>query len=903
MHAAANVNVTNASASPPVAEPQSCAFAAPFPTPRTPPASGKRCVVRPMLLQRRGHTPNGSLSASSGNSARKSPAQQDSAAAELDEVDGGAVARPRRPSPHCTVVSGRYPSDVGDAAHGPTYRPHSPPSSADGGRYEGAAVDEEALVESGLGAGSVAVTSPTRPTAPQMSPLSASHSRTAPDTRGEAGGGGAAAVAVAAQTAAARPAVTPSLATCTSELSFSMAPNSSASSSFYGTLAGPPPRRGQAAAPYLTSTPAPPVAGAEGKAVPLLLRTALSTPTIADDAATPTTSRSVSRFLSSGAALPGPHPPLGALLPSGPTSIGSVTPVSSNRSSAHPSFVRSAGSLRGGPPAPGPASVGHAVNGRVLGSPLGARRPDLGTRRTTFQRSTSSMSLSDANAGRAAPLSGHVTDESSDGAAVRGPQRRPSATLPAEMRSFVLGQYRTLQREVAAQPAPVLEVVDVSAPDFQHIRVATCPVHSKAAKRARLKAEEEGRLRVLQQQHHDLEVIRNGGREQVGQNMKSSFVLAGSLSKLRARTRPVLGSGSGATDRSRTSMELSMSGTEVLAGSPAASFLGSPDEHNATALYGGSVTPERGSDEAAPLQSPGGGGAEAWHASKAFMPATGGRGASQRPQSARNVNKNGMKGEAIVVAVLPDSDDDEGGTTTACPTRGNCAVAAAKRDSGAAAKQAGERLASQPQRRPSSAAPALGRRPRGGGDSTSSDDETCFSFNTHRSRRVGNAPSLSSTQPLDTAAPAAAPRTAQCSDAAALSPDAPSRSHSRATTALLPDCDSSDSDDAGTSESCCHCCPCRRPENFLALCRTSSHSATSQVWPDRSDAVGDAVDEAAAPTAPQPGRSATSAAGREATPIGGSAPVEVEDLEMSDDDDEPTLSMQSFRRASIQRVR
>ncbi|CAJ1992379.1 hypothetical protein conserved [Leishmania donovani] len=596
--------------------------------------------------------------------------------------------------------------------------------------------------------------------------------------------------------------------------------------------------------------------------------------------------------------------------------MGSVTPLSSNRSSTHPSFMRPpsvtrSGGEQGSIKVPGglrqisgggkgksspTGGIAHAVNGRVLCSPHGARRPDLGSRRTTFQRSTSNLSLPEASSSGGAPPPSDLGEWSS-GAAVRkdtaSARPPPSSSMPKEMHSFILSQYRTLQRDVLSLPAPQQSVYpDVTSVDFQHIKRATCSKHSKAAKKA-LKAQEEVRLRALQQQHHDMEVIRNGGREHVGQSMKSSVVLAGSLSKLRARTRSSLG----------------RSAATALGASPATSLvIGSPDECSVTALYpgdgSGRATPEK--HDAAQSQTPER-EREAWHASKAFMASNAPAGAQRHGRQSRSVNKNRMKGEEIVVAIALDSEDEEdvdASTTSNAETWRRSRVdqphrsahvsstALGELSSDTATKCAGERLVSQPQRRRGAAASkrCAERHVHSSSSSSSRNEEGCFPCKQQRGSRVRSAPSPSSALPLELCSPPVASRSGSRASLSAHALDS-SHHHSNATTALLAHSSSESDDGEDAADECCHCCPCKRPKNFFALCRTSSQSAASLVWrgEKRNVAAGAMQEE-------KPSSTAISRASPD------DSQFVVEDLEDSDED-EPTLSMQSFRRANIQRIR
>ncbi|GET92135.1 hypothetical protein, unknown function [Leishmania tarentolae] len=717
-----------------------------------------------------------------------------------------------------------------------------------------------------------------------------------------------------------------------SSLSTNTAYNSSASSSFYGASASTSRTagagRGHATTPSLFSSALPHGTQAcngngsrsgtntEAKVVPLLLRTWLTTHTTGEELGSPAaTLRPAPRNLVSRQSLAVPQAPIGALPPSGATSMGSVTPVSSNRSSDHPSFTRPPsvtltsgeqgsikvpGGLRsisgsgGGNDKGSPtAGIVRAINGRVLCFPHGARRPDIGARRTTFQRSNSNLSGTETSLSRGALPPSDSCEDSSGVAVAKGialpPPPPPPPSIPKEMQSFILSQYRTLQRDVISLPvAPQSVDDDVTTADFQHIKKTTCSKHSKAAKKA-LKAQEEVRLRALQQQHHDMEVIRNGGREQVGQNMKSSVLLAGSLSKLRARTRSSLGRGT----------------ATGLGASPATSFIGSPEECSADALYpGNSPCPaalER--NDAAELQAPER-APEAWHTSKAFMAWDGPTGVQRHGLPSRSLSKCRMKGEGIVMEMVLDSEDEEDADSNASSyveTRrqshvGQCHrsahVGSAGMDelsSNTATKRAGERLASQPQRRRGAAA-SLKCSEGDSHSSSSSNEECCFSFNQQRSSRMRSTSPVSPTQPLEFLSP---PVTSGSEPRASLSTHAHGRSHYpfNAMTPFLAhnysECDGYDD----VEDECCHCCPCKRPKNFFALCRTNSHSAASLLWRgDKQNLSAKDVQEEK----------------QSSMDISFTNPdcnqFVVEDLEDSDED-EPMLSMQSFRRANVRRIR
>jgi ribonuclease HI len=799
-----------------------------------------------------------------------------------------------------------------------------------------------------------------------------------------------------------------SLTSYPSNLSSSPQANSSASSSFAGISSlSKPGNPAEAPTGPKLSSPSTALAGVggasaggtglNGRPAPPLLRSSLSTPTLNEEGNPSSVSSLTYRTNCNGPVISpqlriGPTPPH---IPSSTTSVtsGGATPLSSGRSSARLSFLRmvaptsttsptqtlSALSVNpplkeGGGAAPLPrngsssnistSGAMRAVNGRVLASPHGARRPGLSGRRTTFDRTASVTSLTES------PLS--VFRKKGEGGEEVGStfERDVTATLAdraepvltKEMRSFVLGQYRTLQREVlslptiAEKPAPAVAAAapvqtDVSAADFVHIKKATCSRHSKAAKRAELKRQEEERLRALQQQHHDMEIIRNGGREQIGLNMKSSTVLAGSLSKLRSRQKSCLAASS--MERACSSLDRTISAAFESEESPFASL----EDAEVTALYGGSPFSSSSPKKVAPQPSESGavknngaagattaasagGEAEAWHSSKFFMAArtvsAAGGAATLSPdnRSRRTVNKNGMKGEAIVVAVVPDSDDDDSdddsgrwsahltrtkGSTGRTLANGSAGFkdVAPPATAGDSAKRAGERLPSQQRRNsqtmqqqrgtPPSSSCLLHMTPRGDGSSdSSSDDDACFSFNKLRSQRLRSALSLSSTQPLDLKSSSSTQAPALSSPpTCAHSPDRVDQRHGRPVNTSKESSSDVSGDEGVDDDVCCFCCPCKRPENFFVLCRASSQSSSFVATHELNDAagthsgsVGALPRQTAAPVAAsqQPGY-------KNEGNTGSDSRVEFEDLEGDNDDDEPLLSMQSFRRTSIQRVR
>ncbi|KPA82039.1 hypothetical protein ABB37_03208 [Leptomonas pyrrhocoris] len=802
-----------------------------------------------------------------------------------------------------------------------------------------------------------------------------------------------------------------SLASYPSNLSCSVPVNNSASSSLAGISSlskqGNPTEGACSAGPKLSS-PSTALSGngervgLNGRPAPPLLRSSLFTPTLNDDARPSSALLTTYQVQLNGPVSVSPQLHAGPTPPHISSSTASVTsggatPLSGSRSSARPSFTRTLlptsavsptevpsphAQANGGPAVlqrNGSSSAIQVVNGRVLASPRVAQRPPLSARRITFDRSASTVYSNDgptsASASRKGAESGGVKGglEESCGAG-----DRVEPMLTKEMRKFVLGQYRSLQRDVrtlatATEQADAPAQTDVSATDFVHIKRSTCPRHSKTAVRAAQKKQEEERLRALQQRHHDMEIIRNGGREQVSANMKSSAVLAGSLSKLRSRHKSNTQAGS--VNRMSNSLDCTISAAFEAQASP----FGSPDEVNGTALYGASsysssshekltqggseaagvkgrgemdATPEDKTASATAATTEGG---EAWHSSKFFLPARTtsafAPAAEQERRNSRTVNKNGMKGEAIVVAVVPDSDEDEESEEEAGKrgtqlrrTKGDTEVhrpsslsmSAPSSDlkdltvsvtTASAAKRAGERLPTKssshpPQQRstkPCSSSLLLSNTHGDSDDSGSNgdDDDAYFSFNKQRSQRLRSTPSLSSTQPLDQqnlsiTQPSTPPR------ASALSPDRVGhrREHMpRRTRRSSSDMSAADDDDGSNENACCFCCPCRRPENFFVLCRASREGGSFGVARDAheplqrrhpsSPALPHTENERSRheATKPAPTTATQPSNGKGDVNTSADSHVLFEDLEDASDDDEPLLSMQSFRRTSIQRVR
>ncbi|CBZ30182.1 hypothetical protein, unknown function [Leishmania mexicana MHOM/GT/2001/U1103] len=865
-------------------------FVSPRTPKSTPPPTASRCLVRPLLRQRHHSRSDGPQHQQQQSSYAPNPSLVTLCESEREGVGGVEILLAKQQRPMRAIVSSRYPG----TAAGQQDRRQRQEGSAETAVDGGAAAEKLAsgTAKENDGAGHSGSTTTTGGTAEgvrciDMQPLSDHHTAATPSgaTHDQEDKRQVTTCSISINSAhpCGEALVAPPPASYSSNPSASTAHNGSASSSFYGAPASSPRAagagRGHAAvaslSPLALPSGAPTCNGSgshsgsntEAKVVPLMLRTWLSTHTIGEELGSPATSRSASRNLVSGPSLTVLQAPLRTLPPSGATSMGNVTPLSSKRGSTHPSFLRPPNVTRvsgeQGSPTDG---IAHAVNGRVLCSPHGVRPPDRGARRTIFQRGTSNLSLPEASSSRGAPPPSDLGEWSS-GAAVRegtASARPPPPSMPKEMHSFILSQYRTLQRDVLPPPASPQSVdADVASVDFQHMKRATCSKHSKAAKKA-LKAQEEVRLRVLQQQHHDVEVIRNGGREHVGQNMKSSVVLAGSLSKLRARTRSSLG----------------RSAATALGASPATSFIiGSLDECSVTALYSGDgpgrATPGTNGTAQSPTPER---EREAWHASKAFMASNAPADAQRHGRQSRSVNKNRMKGEEIVMAIVLDSEDEEdvdAGTTSNAEIWRRSHVDQSHRSAhvsstdlgelsiDTAAKRAGERLVSQPQRRRGAAASVrCAERDAHSGSSSSS--------------HVRSASSPSSALPR------------ACLSTHSLGG---SHHHSNATTTLLGHSSSGSDDDEDAEDECCHCCPCKRPKNFFALCRTSSQSAASLVWQGEKRAV--------APSDSQEEKPSSTAMSR-ANPDG--SQFVVEDLEDSDED-EPTLSMQSFRRANVQRIR
>ncbi|CAG9581792.1 hypothetical protein LMJF_34_0450 [Leishmania major strain Friedlin] len=915
-------------------------FVSPRTPTSTPPPTTSRCFVRPLLVQRLHSRSDGPQQQQQQSNCASNLSLANLCESEREGAGGVEILLAKQHRPMRAIASSRYPG----TAAGQQERRQRQEDAAETAMDGDAAVEKLASVAAkendGAGHSSSSTTATiTGGTAGgarciTIQPRSDHHTAAAPNgaSRGQEDKRQVATCSIPINSACpcGNALVAPSPASYPSNLSASTARSSSASSSFYNAPASGPRAAGAGKGHAAVASLSPPAlpdgaptcngdgnpsgSSTEAKVVPLLLRTWLSAHTIGEELGSPATSRSTPQNLVSGPSLTMPQAPLATLPPSGATSMGSVTPLSSNRSSTHPSFMRPpsvayAGGEQGSIKVPGGLrqisgggkskgsptdGIAHAVNGRVLCSPHGARRPDRGARRTTFQRSTSNLSLPETCSSGGAPPPSDLGEWPS-GAAVRkstASARPPPSSMPKEMHSFILSQYRTFQRDVLSLPPPPQSVdADATLVDFQHVKRATCSKHSKAAKKV-LKAQEEVRLRALQQQHHDMEVIRNGGREHVGQNMKSSVVLAGSLSKLRARTRSSLG----------------ISGATALGASPATSLIiGSPEECSVTALYpgdgSGSATPEK--HDAAQSQTPEP-EREAWHASKAFMASNAPADAQRHGRQSRSVNKNRMKGEEIVVAIALDSEDEEdvdASTTSNAETWRRSRVDQPHRSahvsptglrtlsSDTAAKCAGERLVSQPQRRRGAAASkGCAERRAHSSSSSSNNEEGGFPCNQQRGSRVRGASSPSSALPPGLCSPSVASRSGSQASLSTHALDS-SHHHSNATMALLAHSSSESDDEEDAAEACCHCCPCKRPKNFFALCRTSSQSAASLVWRgEKRNVAASAIQEE------KPSSTAISC-----TNPDGSQFV-VEDLEDSDED-EPTLSMQSFRRANIQRIR
>lgn len=502
------------------------------------------------------------------------------------------------------------------------------------------------------------------------------------------------------------------------------------------------------------------------------------------------------------------------------------------------------------------------------------------------------------------------------------------------MKSFVLGQYRTLQQEVKQQPirpggrergsvseqeaerkAAGIQPIDLSS--FQHIPKDSCPIHSQQGREARRRLDEAERLRLLQQQHHDMEIIRNGGREKVAKNMKSSTALAGSFSKLRARSGPNL-----RRNRSGSDHELIHSFSTMPSLADSQTVLHSTLEQ-ASIL---SVNLEKSEE---PRQSPTP-QEEAWRTSQHFMAAVVESDSTTAGLKTRSTNKNGMKGEAIVVSMMSDSDDDDekspigqlssnqqadehGWSLLPSTTHQDHLFASPVAKDVTPAKQAGERLSKQ--------SPRHRYRPLLDQQEDSSDEESCYSFHGTRnnlmrsttslsSQTVGigehSIPEVSSTQ-----------LNLQIHQRDGSSTWSSNGSKMKSDSLCPPDCK-----DRHASEECCHCCPCRRPENFFLLCRSSSRDSSVASSRGEEEHTAHRTDEQSTATthnscgteAPLPMKNrdiqgSGVSDGPQMVARGGptmkSVPsresiLQCEDLEASDE--EPMLSMQSFRRASIRRI-
>lgn len=139
------------------------------------------------------------------------------------------------------------------------------------------------------------------------------------------------------------------------------------------------------------------------------------------------------------------------------------------------------------------------------------------------------------------------------------------------MRGFIRAQYRKLQKEVADGSASSPEP-SASAPTFSHILRSQCPRHSPAAMQRRKEEEELQRLRQVQQQWHDLEVIENGGREKVNPGLKPSAALASSFSTTVKRPPSALPTGPSTTPSPAEEPASSTAAVRVCAERPASAL-------------------------------------------------------------------------------------------------------------------------------------------------------------------------------------------------------------------------------------------------------------------------------------------------------------------------------------------
>eukprot|EP00796_Vickermania_ingenoplastis_P011967 gene11967-8240_t len=122
-------------------------------------------------------------------------------------------------------------------------------------------------------------------------------------------------------------------------------------------------------------------------------------------------------------------------------------------------------------------------------------------------------------------------------AAGTGDGRAVHAENTSEYKGFIRAQYRKLQKDVGEGVCSGSGLSAGGSPDIkalvQHIRRCDCPQHSEAAIKKRREEEEQKRLRLVQQQWHDLAVIENGGREKIDPSLRSSAALAASLAKAK----------------------------------------------------------------------------------------------------------------------------------------------------------------------------------------------------------------------------------------------------------------------------------------------------------------------------------------------------------------------------------
>lgn len=402
-------------------------------------------------------------------------------------------------------------------------------------------------------------------------------------------------------------------------------------------------------------------------------------------------------------------------------------------------------------------------------------------------------------------------------------------TLPSEGRgSSSSAAAATHANRLPATNAPVT---------FQHRKKRSCPLHSKAGRAAEERRQEAERLRLLQQQRHDEQIISNGGRETVDPGMKSSARIAGSSSKLlhRARSRrgSFTGSGSGDAPSLLTSPErppLRSSGN---------SFFVSPGDAPSLVTTGGGKC-EEGSLADGTSDSP-----------------------SHRPTRGR-----GARGGSIVVELQRERRSSSSSSSFTGSDRSSSPplFASSAVGLGGESTNPGRHRINYHE----AVSPSPYRRKKGnlshdsGSDTDSDDGERVFSFYRQRQTRVQRTPMASeslstpegSAKPLEQRRPRG-----EAPDATKSNADLPMKEHTDVRESLVGSlfpaaysggggkkpvaesevkaadprsCAVVDAREDGigsagaatdTDEECCYCCPCRRPENFFLLCQKNGSVA------------------------------------------------------------------------------